>query len=107
MAAAITKGTSTLPEKEWITPNQKSWPETAERMGVEWVPKWKQLPKEHGITEKSIGITKGKQRRIHQDPYTGGERLGKNAKPDALSAMANACACTNAAPSPIVPFPPS
>jgi hypothetical protein len=107
MAAAIAKGTSALPEKERIAPNQKSWPETAERMGVERAPKRKRLPEERGITEKSIGIAKGKRRRIHQDPYAGGERSGKNAKPDALSAMANVRACTNAAPSPIVPFPPS
>jgi hypothetical protein len=99
--------TRALPEKERIAPNQKSWPETAERMGVKRAPKRKRLPEERGITEKSIGVAKGKRRRIHQDPYAGGERSGKNAKPDALSAMANARACTNAAPSAIVPFPPS
>jgi hypothetical protein len=59
MAVAITKGTSTLLEKEWIAPNQKSWPETAKHMGIKWVPKRKQLPEECRITEKSIGITKG------------------------------------------------
>jgi hypothetical protein len=67
--------TRALPEKERIAPNQKSWPEMAERMGVKQAPKWKRLPEERGITEKSIGIAKGKRRRIHQDPYAGGERL--------------------------------
>jgi pyruvate/2-oxoglutarate dehydrogenase complex dihydrolipoamide acyltransferase (E2) component len=101
-----TEGTSALPEKEKIAPNQKSWPETAERMGVKRRPKRKRLPEERGITEQSIGVTKGKRRRIHQDPYAGGERSGKRTKPDALSATANARARANAAPSPTPsPFP--
>jgi hypothetical protein len=93
-------------------PNQRSWPETAERMGVKRAPKWKRLPEERGITEQSIGIAKGKKRRIHEDAYAGGEQSGKCAKPDALSATANARARANVAPfsnapSPTVPFPPS
>jgi hypothetical protein len=64
-AIASTEGTSTLLEKEWITPNQKSWPETAKRMGVKRVAKWKQLPEERGITKQAIGVAKGKRWRIH------------------------------------------
>jgi hypothetical protein len=73
VAIALTEGTSALPEKEWIVPNQKSWPEMAKHMGVKWAAKQKQLPKEHGITKQAIGVAKGKQWQIHQDPYTGGE----------------------------------
>ena len=46
--------------------------------------------------EQSIGIAKGKRRRVHEDPYAGGERSGKHVKPNALSAVANALACTSA-----------
>ena len=106
-AIASTRGTSALPEKEWIAPNQKSWPETAERMGVKRAPTRKRLPEERGITERAIGAAKGKRQRIHQDPYAGGERSGKRAKPDALSAEANARARANAAASPMIPIPPS
>jgi hypothetical protein len=92
LAAAIasTQGTSAIPDKEVIAPNQKSWMETAERMGVKRAPKRKRLPEERGLTERSIGVTKGKRIRVYSDPYTGGERSGKCAKPDALSAVANA-----------------
>ena len=46
--------------------------------------------------EQSIGVAKGKRRRVHEDPYAGGERSGKRAKPDTLSAAANALACASA-----------
>jgi hypothetical protein len=42
------------------------------------------------MTVQSIGVAKGKCRQVHSDPYTGGERSGKQAKPDAMSAAANA-----------------
>ena len=88
-AIASTRGVQALPEKDNIPPNQRTWTETAERMGVKRVLK-RRLPKEIGITDRSIGIAKGKRRRTHEDPYAGGERSGKHAKPDALSAAANA-----------------
>ena len=33
-AIASMGGTSSLPDKDYIAPNQKSWPETAEHMGT-------------------------------------------------------------------------
>jgi hypothetical protein len=85
-AIASIQGSSALPEKDVIAPNQKSWTETAERMGVKrGAPKRKCLPEESGTTARSIGIAKGKRRRVHTDPYAGGERSGKRAKPDAMS----------------------
>jgi hypothetical protein len=98
-AIASTEGSSALPEKDFIAPNQKSWTETAERMGVKrGARRRKCLPEERGITAQSIGAAKGKRRRVHSDPYAGGERSGKRAKPDATSAAANACARACAAP---------
>jgi hypothetical protein len=105
-AIASTEEVSALPERDRIAPNQKSWPETAKRMGVKRAPKRKRLPEERGITEQSIGVAKGKKRRLHQDPYAGGERSGKRAKPDALSAAATtqARACmAPSGPSPLMP----
>jgi 2-methylcitrate dehydratase PrpD len=85
-AMALSEGTSaSLPHKDGIAPNQHSWPETAERMGVKQAPKRKRLPEERGLTERSISVAKGKRRRLYEDPYAGGERSGKRAKPDALS----------------------
>ena len=101
LAAAIasTQGSSALPEKDVLAPNQKSWTETAERMGVKrCAPKRKCLPEERGMTAQSIGVAKGKRRRVHSDPYAGGERSGKRAKPDATSAAANARARACAIP---------
>jgi hypothetical protein len=53
-----------LPRRIPIAPNQHSWSETAMVMGVK--PKTK--------------------RKLHTDPYSGGEKSGKKAKPDARSA---------------------
>jgi hypothetical protein len=64
--------------------------EMAKRMGVKRAPKRKRLPEECGLTERSIGTTKGKRIRVYSDPYAGGEQSGKRAKPDALSTVANA-----------------
>jgi hypothetical protein len=82
-AIASLDGKAALPEKENIAPNQKSWPETAERMGAKKIPRRPCLADERGLTERSIGAVKGKRKRIHNDPYAGGERSGKRAKPDA------------------------
>jgi hypothetical protein len=108
-AIASTEGVSALPEKDRIAPNQKSWPETAKHMGVKRAPRPKWLPEEHGLTEQCIGVAKGKKQHLYQDPYAGGERSGKHAKPDALSPVATAqvranAACSGPAPaSPLVP----
>lgn len=91
-AVASMEGRSALPEKDVIAPNQKSWPETAERMGAKKAPRRRCLPEERGLTERSIGVVKGKRKRLHNDPYAGGERSGKRARPDALSQAANASA---------------
>jgi hypothetical protein len=97
-AIMSTEGTSTLPNIEYIAPNQKSgWGETATCMGVKraHAPKQKCLPEERGMTAQAISITNRKCHCTYSDPYTGGKHLGKRAKPDVLSAKANrhACAC--------------
>ena len=88
-AISSTHESGALPDKDNIAPNQKTWTETAARMGVKGAPKRKRLPEERGLTERCIGATKGKRRRVHSDPYARGERSGKRAKPDALAAAAN------------------
>ena len=85
-AVASVQGSSPLPHREMITPNQHSWMETAKRMGVQ---KHRRLPKEAGLTQKAIGIAKGKHHRVYTDPYAGGERPGKLAKPNVVSAAVN------------------
>jgi hypothetical protein len=103
IASSATEGTSTLPDKENIAPNQKSgWGETATRMGAKRAPKRKCPPEERGLTERAIGVANGKRRR-NSDPYAGGERSGKRAKPDALSTEANRRARACAASSPMAP----
>ena len=107
LAIASTGGTSSLLDKDYITPNQKSWPETAKHMGAK-ARHQKCLPKECRATEQSISLTKGKCLHIHNDPYAGGERSDKCAKPDVLSATANAHACVpTSAPISATPAPPS
>ena len=87
-AIASTQGSRALPNREVSPPNQNSWTETAERMGCKRAPK-RRLPGEHGLTERSIGAPR-KRKCLYVDPYAGGERSGRCAKPDALSAEANA-----------------
>ena len=119
-AVASVQGSSPLPHRETIAPNQHSWTETAERMGTQKAGKHRRLPEEVGLTQKAIGIAKGKHRQVYADPYAGGERPGKLAKPDAVSAAANLKARapplahsqpqpTHAFPSspPAVPHPPA
>jgi hypothetical protein len=104
-ANASVQGTRALPEKDVIAPNQKTWPETAVRMGVKPPRKQKCLPEERGLTAQSIGVAKSKKR---TNPFGG--RPGKRAKPDAVSASANEdaranepSATPNAAPFPLAP----
>lgn len=107
---AAMQGTGALPDKERIPPNQKTWQETAERMGARRVRARKQPQpakpaEERGITERSIGAAKGKKRKIYDDPYAGGERSGKRAKSDALSAAANERARASRAGTSAAAFP--
>ena len=98
-ALASTQGSRALPNREVSPPNQNSWTETADRMVWKRTPKHR-LPGEQGLTERSIGASKGKRKFLHTEAYAGGEQSGKRAKPDALSAAANARA---RAPPPIPP----
>ena len=94
---ASADGSRALPEKDVFHPNQKPWAETAERMGVRKASKRKQsLVGGNTNTERCIGAVKGKHTRKISDPYAGGERSGKRAKPDAVSAAANEQARTAA-----------
>jgi hypothetical protein len=104
---ASIQGTCALPEKDVIAPNQKTWPETAVWMGIKPPRMWKCLPKEHGVTAKSIGIAKSKKWK-HTEPYG---KQAKRAKSDAMSAKANEHArghalspASNAAVFPLTPL---
>jgi hypothetical protein len=79
---------SRLPEKEQIAPNQLSWPPTAARMGVKRGEKRRRGKVDSELTAEHIGVPKRK--RTTDDPYGAGEHSGKRAKPDAVSAAANA-----------------
>ena len=81
-ALASTRGAWALPNKENISPNQRSWMEMAEQMGVKCVPKC-HLPEEIGLMDQSIGTAKGKCCHTYENPYARGERSDKLAKPDA------------------------
>jgi len=99
-AIAATQGNAPLPNPDVIARNHKSWTETAKQMGVT---KRARPAEDSGITARCIGVVKGKRRRIHNDPYAGGERSGKRAKPDA-------CSSANAPPptvesTPAITFP--
>ena len=104
MAIASIEGERALPEKDVIAPNQRSWPETAKRMGARNAPRRRCLPDEQGLTERSVGAVKGKRKRLHEDPYARGERSGKHAKPNARSQAANARTHMDVPPLD-VPFP--
>jgi hypothetical protein len=62
-------------------------------MGVKKAVKHWQPPEAIGlvkkVTKNAIGIVKGKQCRVYTNPYAGGERPGKLAKLNAVSATAN------------------
>ena len=57
-AISSTQEPCALPDKDVIAPNQKTWTETATRMGVKRVPKQKRLPEGRGLTERCIGVTR-------------------------------------------------
>jgi len=97
MVITSAKGSHALPKIDDFSPNQKTWTKTAVRMGVrKKSPKWKDGPV-GGNTEQRIGASKGKHSHKYSDPYATGKRLGKHAKPDAVSTAANECACAHAA----------
>ncbi|KAF8256798.1 hypothetical protein EI94DRAFT_1710188 [Lactarius quietus] len=117
-AVASVKGSSSspLPLRENIAPNQHSWTETSERMGAKKTVKRRRLPEDNrlaeNMTDKAIGIARGKCRLVYTDPYAGGERPGRLAKPDAVLAAANrkahACAEPLASqPTPAPTLPPT
>ena len=107
LAAVVASGTGDvpqLPEQEQIAPNQHSWTETAQRMGV------KRGKKRHGkvdsaLTAEHIGEINRKRNREDEDPYGAGEQSGKRAKQDARSAGANSRARATE-PRPMGPLPP-
>ena len=82
-------GSRALPEKDTFNPNQFTWPEMINEMGAWNAPKWKHDLVDGNNTELRIGAVKGKRARKDTDGYAGGERSGKRAKPDAVSAAAN------------------
>lgn len=95
-----------LPEKEQIAPNQHSWTETAERMGVKRKQKGRGKV-DSARTAEHIGEINRKRNRGEEDPYGAGEQSGKRAKPDARSAAANTRArAVTVKPGPTPPRPP-
>jgi hypothetical protein len=85
-AIAATQGNNPLPNPDIIAWNHKSWMETTKQMGVTKKSSKHPHPAEDSrLTAQSIGVVKGKRRCIHNDPYAGGERSGKRARPDAPS----------------------
>jgi len=86
---ASANGSQPLPKKDIFNPNQKTWAEMAQRMGARKPPKRKHSPANENNAERCIGAAKGKCACKYTDLYAGGERLGKHAKPDAVSATAN------------------
>jgi hypothetical protein len=74
------------------------------RAGPNVAPLVLRLPEERGQTERCIGPIKGRRQRglDDDDAYTGRERSGKRAKPDATTAAANARARVAAALPPSV-----
>src|SRR6266566_5074351 len=83
---------SRLPEKEYIAPNQHSWPETAARMEENHGKKRPCGKVDSTLTAQHIGVP-NRKRATNNDPYGAGEQSGKRTKPDVRSAAANDRAC--------------
>jgi len=69
-----------LPDKEKILPNQKTWQETAQQMGIQHTCAQKQLlpanlTKEHRINDHCISATNVRKCK-NEDPYSGGDQDG-------------------------------
>src|SRR6266702_1622844 len=88
VVASATGDGQQLPEKEVIAPNQLSWPETAEHMGVKRGEK-RRGKVDSALTAELISEPNRKRNRRDEDPYGAGEQSGKSAKPDARSVTAN------------------
>ncbi|KAH9018406.1 hypothetical protein EDB84DRAFT_1566444 [Lactarius hengduanensis] len=85
---------SPLPDKEDIPPNQHTWTETTQRMGVQRRKRRRATTTssspEPAATER-IGDLNRKQARMKiTDPYSGGVNSGRHAAPDARSVAQNA-----------------
>ena len=105
MAIALANGSQALPEKDVFNANQKTWAETAEHMGQpRKASKCTHGPVSGNTATEHIGHAKGKRSRKYTDPYAGGKRSGKCAKPDVVSAAANTVAHT-AVPAPALHVP--
>ena len=63
--------------------------ETVERIGIKKAVKCHQLPEEAGLTQKAIGAAKSKCCQVYTDPYAGGERPGRLARPNVVMATTN------------------
>jgi hypothetical protein len=86
----LANGSWALPKRDVFNPNQKTWPETAERMGVRKTSKQKHSPVPiPGNMEWCIGAVKHRHSHKHSDPYSGGLRSSLHARPDAVSAATN------------------
>ncbi len=81
-----------LPKRDRLSPNRNLWLETSSNMHVRISPKRRQrsaasiLP---SSTAQHIGATGKRKLNVYTDPYSGGEQLGKRAKPDAVSVVTN------------------
>ena len=96
-----------LPNKNIIPPNQGTWAETAERMGVTRKRKRPTTSPVPLPAKELIGELNRKNVRIKlTDPYSGGVSSGKRAEPDARSAAQNAEARAAAARGASVPSQP-
>ncbi|KAH8980043.1 hypothetical protein EDB86DRAFT_2833551 [Lactarius hatsudake] len=84
-----------LPDREGLPPNQRTWTETAERMGAKRQKRSHPTPTDSSSPSapaaERIGKLNRKQPRVkNTDPYSGGLRSGKDAAPDARTAAQNA-----------------
>ena len=77
-----------LPEKEKISPNQHSWPESVAQMGEKYRAMLSQGKVNSALTAQHI--SKPNYKCLTDDnPYRVREQSGKHAKPDVYSANAN------------------
>lgn len=81
-----------LPKRERLFPNANPWLETSQNMHARISPKRRQRPAPAlpSSTAQHIGPSGKRKSAQYPDPYSGREQSGKRAKPDAVSAAANA-----------------
>ena len=96
---------SPLPDKDAIPPNQRTWTETAERMGAKRRQRRPRpmttSPPEPSATERIADLNRKKARLKITDPYSGGLRSGRDALVDAQTAVLNTEARARAAGLPL------